>query len=108
VRISAQRCRFREDTTLTRYIKLLSASFGFFSALAVLNPASAETLRMGGTGAVSEMLRQIGPAFEAETGITLQVVASLGTSGGNAAAADGVLGISVAGRDLKKKEAERA
>jgi phosphate transport system substrate-binding protein len=92
---------------MTRYIGLFSAGLGLLGALATLNPALAETLRIGGTGAVTEVLRQIGPAFEAETGITLQVIPSLGTSGGNAAAADGVLGISVAGRDLKKKEAEK-
>lgn len=92
---------------MTRYIGLFSAGLGLLSALATLNPASAETLRIGGTGAVTEVLRQIGPAFEAETGIPLQVIPSLGTSGGNAAVADGVLGISIAGRDLKKKEAEK-
>ena len=92
---------------MTGYIGLFSAGLGLLSALLTLNPASAETLRMGGTGAATEMLRQIGPAFEAETGIKLQVVPSLGTSGGNAAAADGVIGISVAGRDLKTKEAEK-
>ena len=84
-----------------------AAGLALFGALATLNPASAETLRIGGTGAMTEMLRQIAPAFEAETGITLQVVPSLGTSGGNAAVADGVIGISVAGRDLKTKEADR-
>ena len=88
---------------LTRYIGLL----GIIGALATISPASADTLRIGGTGAATEMLRQIGPAFEAQTGITLQVIPSLGSTGGNAAAADGVLGISVAGRDLKTKEAER-
>jgi phosphate transport system substrate-binding protein len=91
----------------SRYIWLLSRSIGIISALATINIASAETLRMGGTGAVSEMLRQIGPAFRAQTGITLEVIPSLGTGGGNAAAADGVLGISVGGRDLRQKEIER-
>ena len=90
-----------------RFIGPFSAVLGLFSALATLNPASAETLKVGGTGAVTEMLRQIAPAFEAETGIALQVIPSLGTGGANAALADGVLGLSVGGRDLKKKEAEQ-
>lgn len=90
-----------------RHIWLLWAGLGCFSALAAPSPASSGALRVGGTGAVTEMLKQIGPAFEAETGIALQVVPSLGTTGGNAAAADGLLDISVAGRDLKDKEAAR-
>lgn len=73
-------------------------------AFATLTEASAGTLKIGGTGAASQALRQTAPAFEAETGIVLEVVPSLGTSGGNAAVANGVLGMSVAGRDLKKKE----
>lgn len=85
------------------YGRLLSASL-IFSALAAIDPVSAQTLRMGGTGAATEMLRQIAPVFKAETGIALDAVPSLGTSGGNSAVADGVLGLSVAGRDLKEKE----
>ena len=57
-----------------RYILRHSVSLCFVFALLSLNPASAETLKIGGTGAATEMLRQIGPAFEAETGIKLQVV----------------------------------
>lgn len=84
--------------------KFLSAGVALFAVMAVASLASAETLRIGGTGAVTEMLRQIGPAFKAETGITLEVIPGLGASGGNAAAADGMLGISVSGRDLKEEE----
>jgi phosphate transport system substrate-binding protein len=92
---------------MTRFIGFLSAGLGLFSALATLSPVSAEILKVGGTGAATEMLRQIAPAFEVETGVELQVIPSLGTSGANAAVADGVLGISVGGRDLKKNEAEK-
>jgi phosphate transport system substrate-binding protein len=96
-----------EGKVLTRFIRFSSAALGLFGALATLNPALAETLKVGGTGAVTEMLRQIAPAFETETGIALDVIPSLGTGGANAAVADGVLGISLGGRDLKKKEVER-
>jgi phosphate transport system substrate-binding protein len=92
---------------------IVKIHIGLFSAvlsigvLATLTDASAASLRVGGTGAVSELLNQIGPAFEAETGIVLEVVPSLGTSGANAAVADGVLGLAVAGRDLNEKETAR-
>ena len=67
-------------------------------------PAVADDLKVGGTGAVNGALHQLAPAFLADSGITLQIVASLGTSGGNAAVADGKLGLAIAGRDLKQNE----
>jgi phosphate transport system substrate-binding protein len=76
-------------------------------ALATGSPASGATLRVSGSGAVSELLREMAPAFEAATGIVLEVVPSLGTTGANAAVADGVLGIALAGRNLNKKELAR-
>lgn len=85
-------------------MRYLTAALAILGAVSASNLACAETLKMGGTGAVTELLRQIGPAFTAKTGVTLDVIPSLGTSGGNAATADGVIGISVAGRDLKEKE----
>ena len=85
------------------HIGLLSAALSF-GALAALTDVSAATLRVGGTGAATELLNQIGPAFEAETGIVLEVVPSLGTSGANAALADGKLGLAISGRDLNAKE----
>jgi phosphate transport system substrate-binding protein len=87
-----------------RYMRILWAGLVLSGALAATSLASAETLRVGGTGAVTEMLRQLAPVFQAETGVTLEVIPGLGASGGNAAAADGMLGISVSGRDLKEEE----
>ena len=54
-------------------IGLLSAvlSIGAFATFA---DASAGTLKVGGTGSVTELLTQLAPAFEAETGNVLQVV----------------------------------
>jgi phosphate transport system substrate-binding protein len=80
---------------------------GAIAILLAAWPASAEALRIGGTGAVTEALRKLGPAFEAETGIALIVVPGLGTSGANNALADGKLGLVIAGRDLRDKEKER-
>lgn len=67
-------------------------------------PARADDLKVGGTGAINGALHQLAPAFLADTGITLQIVASLGTTGANDAVADGKLGLAIAGRDLKEKE----
>jgi phosphate transport system substrate-binding protein len=92
---------------MSRNMRFLPVGLALFSALASPNLVSAETLRMGGNTAVTEVLRQIGPVFTAATGFTLEVVPSIGTSGSNAAVADGVLGISVGGRDLMEKETAR-
>jgi len=72
----------------------------------VLSPAHAEPaeLRAGGTGAATELLRQLGAEFGKETGYRTQVVASLGTTGALRALADGHLDIAVAGRALKPEE----
>ena len=86
------------------FIKAVAAGILLFSVAAAPNLTYAQTLKVGGTGAVTELLRQLGPAFKAQSGIALEVIPSLGTGGGNAAVADGVLGLSVAGRDLKEKE----
>lgn len=65
---------------------------------------AAETLRVGGTGAVNEMVRSLAPLFAAETGITLELIPSMGASGGNNAVADGVIDVSISGRPLNAAE----
>lgn len=70
-------------------------------------PALSKTLKVGGTGAATALLDQLAPAFEAETGIKLEVFSGIGTSGANAAVADGKLGLAVSGRNLRDKEKER-
>lgn len=69
-----------------------------------LTPALGGTLRAGGTGAVTELLLQLGPAFKADTGDDLDVIRGLGTSGANSALIDGKLGIVFSGRALRDKE----
>ena len=69
-----------------------------------LSPAWGTTLKVGGTGAASEMLRRLAPAFKADSGIDLEVIPGLGTSGGNNATIDGKLGMAFSGRDLRDKE----
>lgn len=85
----------------------LPAVIGLLGLTIAFSPASAATLTVGGTGAVTELLGQLAPAFKQDSGITLEVVAGLGTSGGNEALADGKLGIAFAGRDLRDKERTR-
>jgi phosphate transport system substrate-binding protein len=91
---------------MTTYGGLLSAILAA-GALALGSPASAATLRAGGSGSVTELLRELAPAFKAETGTDLEVVPSLGSDGANAALADGLLGIAMASRDLTAAEAAR-
>ena len=70
-------------------------------------PVAAGDLRIGGTGAVTDVLRALAPDFTAQTGIALVVIPSLGSSGANNAVADGQLGLAVSGRDLRDKEKAR-
>ena len=92
---------------MKRRIGLVAILIGAVNALAMAGPAVAEGLRIGGTGAVTEVLRQLAPDFTAQTGIALTVLPSLGSSGANSAVADGKLGLAVSGRDLRDKEKAR-
>jgi phosphate transport system substrate-binding protein len=65
---------------------------------------SAETLRIGGTGAATEMLMRLGALFSATSKIELEVIPGLGSSGGIRAAIDGALDITVSGRRLTPDE----
>jgi phosphate transport system substrate-binding protein len=65
---------------------------------------AAEALRLGGTGSAVGMLKQVGAEFTAATGVQVDVVASLGSSGAIRALTDGVLDIAVPARPLKTDE----
>jgi phosphate transport system substrate-binding protein len=69
-------------------------------------PATADTIRIGGTGGALALMTELSKPFTQQTGVTVDVVPSLGSGGGNKAVADGVLDISVTGRDLSKEELE--
>ena len=79
---------------------------GLFTLVAVFQyPAvAAETVRVGGTGSINEMVKSLAPVFLAETGMAVEVIPSLGSSGGIRAAADGVLDLCISGRPLKPAE----
>lgn len=65
----------------------------------------AETLRIGGTGSATELMKRLGDAFEAkEPETTVEVIPSLGSSGGIEATRDGALDLAVSARPLKPSE----
>jgi phosphate transport system substrate-binding protein len=67
--------------------------------------AHAQTLRVGGTGAAAGMMKTLGEAFcAANPGVRLDVVPSLGSSGGIAAVRDGALDFSISSRELRSEE----
>jgi len=63
-------------------------------------------LLIGGTGTGLAVLEVIGAMFEKETGIAVRVAPSIGTSGGLAALADGVLDLAWTSRSLEAAELE--
>lgn len=65
---------------------------------------AAETLRIGGTGATNEMVKNLGPLLLAEAGIKVELIPGLGTVGGNKAVADGLLDLAISGRPLNPAE----
>lgn len=73
--------------------------------LATESAAAAEALQLGGTGSAIGMLRQVGAEFSAATGVKIDVIPSLGTTGAIRALKDGVLDIAVAARPLTADEA---
>lgn len=83
---------------------VLSCLFAAASTIAGMPPVAADTLKVGGTGAITELLSQLVAPFKAATGTDLDVVAGLGTSGANNAVASGKLGLSVSGRELRDAE----
>ncbi len=82
------------------------AACGFL--VAGYSNCGAESLRIGGTGAGLQLLQRMGEAYAATApGIGIEVVPSLGTSGGIKALADGAIDVAVASRSLKLEEEEK-
>jgi len=92
--------------SLGRGLHAIALGVGMGLAMAA-GPAWSQTLKVGGTGAVTVLLGQMGPAFTADSGIVLDVVPGLGTSGGLNALADGKLGLAFSGRPLRDRETAR-
>lgn len=82
-------------------------TFACLMALPLLGPAagSAETLRIGGSGAGLQTIQRLAEAFAAQRpGLAVEVVPSLGSSGGIRAMLAGHLDIAVSSRPLKAEE----
>ncbi len=79
----------------------------FLCACFVALPAmvSAETLRIGGTGVALGGMKLLGAAYEAQhPAISIEILPSLGSSGGVKALMAGAIDLSVSSRPLKSKE----
>jgi len=83
-----------------------SAIAVFFGCALAAGPSAAQdTLRIGGTGTAIGMLQQVGAVFSAATGVTVEVVPNLGSTGAVGALRDGWLDIAIPARPLKPDEA---
>jgi phosphate transport system substrate-binding protein len=88
---------------------LLRSSFALLIGTLLLSPwaalsSRAEQITIGGTGAATAFLQQLSSAFTARTSTQLEVIPSLGSTGGLRAASEGALDIAVSGRPLKQEE----
>lgn len=88
-------------------LPILAAKLALALSLWTQPVTAAEVLRVGGTGGATALLEQLGRPFTQQTGITVQVIRSLGSGGGINAAADGVLDLAVSGRPLSAAELAR-
>jgi phosphate transport system substrate-binding protein len=87
------------------FLKLAFFAFLAFPLLAG-HGAVAEPLRLAGTGGIIEAMKQIAPKFTAATGIQLEVIVGLGTSGAMRAISDGKIDIVAAGLPLNPDQAK--
>jgi phosphate transport system substrate-binding protein len=68
-------------------------------------PARADTISVGGTGAVTEFLRLVAPAYERSfPQDKVNIIPGLGSSGGIGALTAGAIDLAVTGRELNAKE----
>lgn len=73
-----------------------------------LTMSSAETLRVGGTGSVHELLNQLAAAYTREhPEVTVEVIPGLGSSGSLKALSEGAIDVVVSGRSLKPQESAK-
>lgn len=84
---------------------ILRAGLCALSLAAPVASAQAETLRVGGTGVALGGMRMLGDAFAADRpGTTVDVLPSLGSTGGIDALLAGVVDVAVSSRALKDEE----
>lgn len=64
----------------------------------------AESLKVGGAGGALGTMRQVSALFVTATGVSLEIVPSLGSGGGLRAVRDGMLDLAISARPLTEKE----
>lgn len=86
----------------------LKLAFSAFLAIPLLagHGAVAAPLRLAGTGGIIEAIKQIAPKFTTATGIQMDVIVGLGTSGAMRAIADGKIDIVASGLPLNPDQAK--
>lgn len=85
-------------------LRALALILSLILSLATTAPARTEELKVGGTGTSTPLLAVLAKEFGRRTEAVVEVVPSLGSSGGLRALGDGVLDIAVSGRPLKPAE----
>ncbi len=91
-----------------RLLGTLLKGLAAIATLAMMPPAFATELRIGGTGAALGGMKIIGAEFEKRNpDVEVTVFPSLGSSGGIKALVAGAVDIAVSARQLKPKEAEK-
>lgn len=86
---------------------LLPLAFAAFFALPLFAApaASADTLRLAGTGGAMPMAQQIAAEYLATSGTKIEVIAGLGSKGAIRATADGAIELAISSRELTTEEA---
>ncbi len=84
--------------------RLLAGATALVIAVFASTAASADVLRIGGTGGALGMMKQIAAPFLAASGIEAEILPSLGTNGSLRAAADGAIDVALLARKLKSSE----
>lgn len=93
-----------------RGVTNINLSIGLVVAAMLSGPgsdASADELKMGGTGSAATLLERLGGICTRGSGTRIVVVPNLGSGGGIRAASDRALDVAVAGRPLKPEEAAK-
>jgi phosphate transport system substrate-binding protein len=86
-----------------RFAKFRQLTVAAVIALVTATPAMAERVTVGGTGAAIEFLRRLSSEFGARSGVEVEVISSMGSSGALRAVADGALDIAVSALPLNEE-----
>lgn len=86
--------------------RLFPAAAALAIAISVSTAASADVLRIGGTGGALGMMTQMAAPFTVASGIEVEVLPSLGSDGSLRAVADGAIDVALSARKLKPSEAK--